>query len=132
MKKGIETYEISQFLGEVVDIFEDYLDNNNIHLKNKQRDEEDPDTGANIWGEDYSDLAYYIEYLLKDNVNLKTNKIETLNKINVDNAINDTYEIFLEIVSKSNSVSDVLIKKNKLNFMNAIRKLFTLWNIDII
>ena len=83
-------------------------------------------------GEDYSDLAYYIEYLLKDNVNLKTNKIETLNKINVDNAINDTYEIFLEIVSKSNSVSDVLIKKNKLNFMNAIRKLFTLWNIDII
>lgn len=50
----------TEFIGEVIDIFEDFLTEKNIDIPNKERDDEDDDIPleyrALIYGQDYYDL----------------------------------------------------------------------------
>lgn len=68
------TNDRAEFKGQIVDIFEDYLDNNGYKLNNAERDQaiedgdyDDPDEAANIWGDDYDAIGDEIEFMLDNN-----------------------------------------------------------------
>ena len=61
-RNGVVVYPIGdrrEFIGQIIDIFEDFLDEKGIVLKNLARDEDpnlNPEEAANIYGSDYYDL----------------------------------------------------------------------------
>lgn len=59
-KNDIETF--NEFVGQIIDIFEDFLEDHNVTLDNPEK-EQDPDA-AIIYGSDYDDLYGEIEGLL--------------------------------------------------------------------
>lgn len=55
----------TEFIGQIIDIFEDFLDEKKIKIPNEEReDEEDDDSFANIYGEDYFALEEKIKETL--------------------------------------------------------------------
>lgn len=48
--------EEAEFIGQVVDVFEDFLESKGISIENEERDE-DEETAAIIYGSDYDFLA---------------------------------------------------------------------------
>lgn len=49
--------ESTDFRGGLIDAVEDWLDEKGVDIPNHERDEEDPDNDAKIWGEDFDILA---------------------------------------------------------------------------
>ena len=50
----------AEFIGQIIDTFEDFLDEKGIKIPNEERDHDDytdPDTYANIYGSDYDMIA---------------------------------------------------------------------------
>ena len=63
----IKTEDIPELVGQIIDIFEDFLDERGIVLQNPERDEDenlDPENSANIYGTDYGELQDAIEATL--------------------------------------------------------------------
>lgn len=61
----------AEFVGQIIDIFEDFLDEKGIILDNPERDEDedlDPEEAANIFGSDYGIIQTRLEDML-DNWN---------------------------------------------------------------
>lgn len=56
---------INEFVGQVIDIFEDFLDTKKIVLENDEK-LEDVDVAANIYGADYGVLQTVLEDLLEN------------------------------------------------------------------
>ena len=62
-------HPIQEFIGQIIDIFEDFLDDRGIVLDNPERDEDEdlnPEEAANIFGSDYGDLQSEIEDTLEN------------------------------------------------------------------
>lgn len=59
---NISENEISEFTGQMIDIFEDFLDEKKIKLENSEK--EQSDGAANIYGTDYGILQTDIENIL--------------------------------------------------------------------
>ena len=56
-KYAVSHEDKPEFIGQVIDIFEDFLADRNIILPNEEQDEkEDPETRAIIYGSDYDYL----------------------------------------------------------------------------
>lgn len=56
-KHAVTNEDKPEFIGQVIDIFEDFLADRNIILPNEERDEEDdPEARAIIYGSDYDYL----------------------------------------------------------------------------
>ena len=56
-----------EFIGQIIDIFEDFLDARGVVLKNEERDTDedlDPEEAANIYGDDYDELKDSIANML--------------------------------------------------------------------
>lgn len=52
--------QLAELKGQLIDVFEDFLDSRGIVIPNPERDEDedlDPDEAANIYGSDYDELA---------------------------------------------------------------------------
>ena len=50
-----------ELIGNIIDIFEDFLDDKGIIIPNQERDEDpelDAESSANIYGEDYDSLYF--------------------------------------------------------------------------
>lgn len=58
--------ELCECVGQIVDIFEDFLDKKGVVLENDEKTDEDtdPETTANIYGTDYGYLQDRLEKLL--------------------------------------------------------------------
>lgn len=59
MELEINTNNKEEFLGQIIDIFEDFLDDKGIVLDNSEKDGDEnlePEESANIFGSDYDDL----------------------------------------------------------------------------
>lgn len=59
----------AEFIGQVIDIFEDFLEEKGITIDNPEKTEdpnEDPDCIANIYGTDYGMLQDQLEELLQN------------------------------------------------------------------
>ena len=54
----------SEFLGQIIDIFEDFLEDHNIDIPNEERDGDD-DNPAIIYGSDYDQLQNELLELMK-------------------------------------------------------------------
>lgn len=57
-----------ELIGNIIDIFEDFLDAKGIFIPNPERDEDpelDIESSANIYGEDYDSLSNSLENLLR-------------------------------------------------------------------
>jgi len=58
-----------ELLGQIIDIFEDFLEEKGVTIPNCEKEEavedgEDPDSVCNIYGTDYGDLSDQIEHTL--------------------------------------------------------------------
>lgn len=65
-----------EFIGQIIEAFENFLDKRNIILQNEEKEDaikevEDADEIANIYGSDYGELQTEIEYIL-DKWNIPT------------------------------------------------------------
>lgn len=57
-----------ELIGNIIDIFEDFLDDKGIIIPNPEKDEDpelDMESPANIYGEDYDSLSTSLENLLR-------------------------------------------------------------------
>ena len=55
-----------EFIGQIIDLFEDFLDEKGVIINNPERDdEEDAEMAANIYGSDYGILSDGIEEILQ-------------------------------------------------------------------
>lgn len=61
-QKTINKYELPEFIGNVIDTFEDFLDEKNIQIDNEEREE---DNNCKIYGSDYGDLSNKLYELFK-------------------------------------------------------------------
>lgn len=65
----VKEEERPELIGQVIDLFEDFLDEKGIVLENEERDEnmdgEDPDSMANIYGSDYDELQDGLEKIFR-------------------------------------------------------------------
>ena len=57
--------DTTEFIGQIIDIFEDFLDEKGIVIVNPERDEDDEEMAANIYGSDYDRLSDEITGTLK-------------------------------------------------------------------
>jgi hypothetical protein len=58
-----------EFIGQIIDIFEDFLDDHKIIIPNPERDQNEdlePEESANIFGTDYDELQTKISETLKN------------------------------------------------------------------
>lgn len=58
----IKEKDKAEFLGQIIDIFEDFLEDKGINIPNEDRDQDED--GAIIYGEDYDVLRSQIESTL--------------------------------------------------------------------
>ena len=61
--KRIGQNDKAEFLGQIIDIFEDFLEERGIELPNEER-EQDPDNAAIIYGSDYDQLQEELEVMM--------------------------------------------------------------------
>lgn len=64
VSQAIQEKDLPEFVGQVIDIFEDFLDDRGIQVDNPERKETGDPTAA-IYGSDYGELCDKIENLLK-------------------------------------------------------------------
>lgn len=57
--------DTTEFIGQIIDIFEDFLDEKGVVIVNPKRDEDDEEMAANIYGSDYDRLSDEITDTLK-------------------------------------------------------------------
>ena len=58
----IKKEDKSEFIGQILDLFEDFLDEYGIKIPQKEGEEEyEPDTPANLCGKAYADLAEHLQ-----------------------------------------------------------------------
>ena len=100
--KNITAQDICEFEGQVVDIFEDWLDNAGYKIPNQERDVDDPDSGAEIWGDDYDLIADEIDHVIREP--LENGTFTPLTKNEADELINAVYNAFIEITKKNPSI----------------------------
>ena len=55
-----------EFVSCIIDAFEDFLDKKGVRIENPERDADDPNNEANLWGSDYDDLMDNIIGVLTD------------------------------------------------------------------
>lgn len=62
------TEDTTEFIGQIIDIFENFLDEKGVVIENPERDEDedlDAEMSANIYGSDYDRLSDEITDTLK-------------------------------------------------------------------
>ena len=62
--RPIRASDLPEFIGQMIDVFEDFLEERDIELSNEDR-AQDPDA-AIIYGDDYDTLQSGIESILKN------------------------------------------------------------------
>lgn len=64
----IKPEDLPEFIGQIIDTFEDFLDEKGVFIENSERDVDEEITGENnyaiIYGEDYSRIADDIQSIL--------------------------------------------------------------------
>ena len=67
MSSAVKKNDVPEFLGQIIDIFEDFLTNRGIVLENDERDFDedlDEEESANIYGDDYDELHDNLENMM--------------------------------------------------------------------
>ena len=128
--------DLPEFKGQIVDIFEDYLDENYPDItsfRNKERDEavkdgeyESIDETAHIWGDDYDFIADNIDAIIKTAA-VENDAELTVSTISVAN-IKNILGTFVYLCNRNNitiSADDEMI------LTNSIRDTFMAWGIPL-
>ena len=64
MINRVSREDIPELVGQFIDLFEDFLDEKEVFIKNDERDADDEENSANIYGSDYDTLSDGIEEIL--------------------------------------------------------------------
>ena len=59
--RKITTEDLGEFMGQIIDIFEDFLEAHGINIPNEEKDDDGEETTAIIYGSDYGELQTAIE-----------------------------------------------------------------------
>lgn len=66
IKLDIKEEDMPEFLGNLIDVVEDFLEEKGIDIPNEERDENDEDNQAIIYGGDYDDLSDAFQDVLEN------------------------------------------------------------------
>lgn len=66
IKFDIKEEDVPEFLGNLIDVVEDFLEKKGIGIPNEERDENDEDDQAIIYGSDYDDLSDAFQDVLEN------------------------------------------------------------------
>jgi hypothetical protein len=69
MMRGLTREDLPEFVGQIIDIFEDFLEEKNVNIENPEKaeavnDGEDPESICILYGSDYGELQTQIETTL--------------------------------------------------------------------
>ena len=62
----VPTDEKAEFIGEIIDIFEDFLEEKGITIPNPEKDEDDEENAAIIYGSDYGIIQDALELMMRN------------------------------------------------------------------
>ena len=71
----IDRNELAEFTGQIIDIFEDFLEEKNVQIENPEREH---DLDGLIYGTDYGDIQTRIEELLENWDIVKDDTVKTV------------------------------------------------------
>ena len=123
--KNITVQDICEFKGQVVDIFEDWLTEAGYKIPNQERDADDPDSGAEIWGDDYDLITDEIDRVIREP--LENGTFAPLTKNEADELINNVYNAFIEIIKKNPSIQMWNAAEDQLR--TSVRETFEAWGV---
>lgn len=79
----IKKEEITEFVGQVIDVFEDFLDDKGVVIPNPEREADGEGNSANIYGSNYGNLQSRITELA-ENWNLIEGKSDSEDMVEDD------------------------------------------------
>ena len=122
----IKIEDMPEFIGQIVDMFEDYLDNNNMPMiPNDERDADDPKNPVYIWGDDYDEISNEVEYRLREP--LENGRQLTLSRKEFDEYIDDIYSGFERIIAKNPAIK--ISNNHKAKLKQDLIDIFEKWNV---
>lgn len=65
MENKVTAENKNEFIGQIIDIFEDFLTEKAVHIDNPERDENDESDQAEIYGSDYNSIQSRLEDMMK-------------------------------------------------------------------
>lgn len=65
MENKVTAENRNEFIGQIIDIFEDFLTEKAVHINNPERDENDESDQAEIYGSDYNSIQSRLEDMMK-------------------------------------------------------------------
>ena len=57
IKENVKIEDRAEFVGQIIDIFEDFLEERGVMITNSEREESAEDNSAIIYGSDYGELS---------------------------------------------------------------------------
>lgn len=104
---------LAEFKGQIIDVYEDFCEKNNIRIKNPDKEQYDKEAGyapgenaAIIFGDDYDTLGDLIEEFVRDNNGIPLNEQDELTQ-----SLN---EAFLQILIQRGVLGDIGLDLNNL------------------
>lgn len=120
---------MAEFKGQIVDIFEDYLEEHNVTpdcLPNVEREPDDEDA-AIIYGDDYDFIADEVQFQV-DRYRL-IQYGPTRNPQIISTAVNTIYERFSDVASKLINTDFALDADSECQLKEKIRQTFINWEV---
>lgn len=99
-----------ELVAYIIDIFEDFLDEKGVRVPNPERDAEDPDNEANIYGEDFDVLMDKIIETLKSDGIRVADDFNGGEDGNLSRLRNEFYRLIIENVGSRLSFGAITIK----------------------
>ena len=100
---------LPEFKGQIVDIFEAYLDEKGITIPNEEK--EDTEDAANIFGDDYDRIANEVDFICESKTDNENEQIK-LTKEESEDLVNGINNAFNDVIAKANKS---LSEKEKIN-----------------
>ena len=117
----------AELVGQVVDIFEDYLSENEISLENEDREEaiendefDEPEDAAIIYGYAYDMIA--------DEVYLIINSNEEEEKVDIEKAIDVIMNGFKDVLTSGGYTSDILEEDIRM-LKDKVKETLIMWEV---
>ena len=135
MRTELNQDSLPEFIGQIVDIFEDFCDDNNISIENSERDdylEDDPDNPcAIIFGDDYDAIGNEISYAVNNLDLMNKNISETDLNQTIQSVIDEFTRIITrdDYIENNNNNAAAMTSENIAMLSEKITDTFERWHI---
>lgn len=117
--------DVPEFVGQIIDIFEDFLEERNIVLHNDEREQPGTDA-AIIYGTDYGQLRSYIERTLENWGLINSNNAEHIVEAAFVSVWDGGYEVATpcRVNTRTREVFDIGVSEGTAEMVNELEEEF--------